>query len=109
MLPPFGTLGNSGRDSLNNPNFVNFDFALFKDTRLTEKVTVQFRAEFFDILNHPNFVVGNAGLLDEAAVRPIQSRPKSAGCHSIRNFPIRLRMCPRARHPPVACSATRRR
>ena len=59
MLPPFGTLGNSGRDSLNNPNFVNFDFALFKDTKLTEKVTMQLRAEFFDILNHPNFVVGN--------------------------------------------------
>jgi len=59
VLPPFGTLGNSGRDSLNNPNFVNFDFAIFKDTKLTEKVTMQLRAEFFDILNHPNFVVGN--------------------------------------------------
>ena len=56
---PFGTLGNSGRDSLNNPNFFNFDFAIYKDTRLTEKLTLQLRAEFFDILNHPNFVVGN--------------------------------------------------
>jgi len=59
VLSPFGTLGNSGRDSLNNPNFANFDFAIFKDTRLNEKLTMQLRAEFFDILNHPNFVVGN--------------------------------------------------
>jgi hypothetical protein len=59
VFAPFGTLGDSIRDSLNNPNFVNFDFALFKDTRLTEKLTMQLRAEFFDILNHPNYVVGN--------------------------------------------------
>jgi Carboxypeptidase regulatory-like domain/TonB dependent receptor/TonB-dependent Receptor Plug Domain len=59
VFAPFGSLGDSIRDSLNNPNFVNFDFAIFKDTRLTEKVTMQLRAEFFDILNHPNFVIGN--------------------------------------------------
>ncbi|MDR3720918.1 MAG: TonB-dependent receptor [Candidatus Acidoferrales bacterium] len=79
VLPPFGTLGNSGRDSLNNPNFVNSDFALFKDTRLTEKVTMQLRAEFFDILNHPNFVVGNqVYLMGTAGTVPpvIQSGPK---------------------------------
>jgi hypothetical protein len=59
VFPQYGTLGDNGRDSLNNPNFVNFDFAIFKDTQLNEKVTMQLRAEFFDILNHPNFVVGN--------------------------------------------------
>ena len=59
VFAPFGTLGNAGRDSLNNPNYFNLDFSLMKDTKLTEKVTMQFRAEFFDILNHPNFNVGN--------------------------------------------------
>jgi hypothetical protein len=58
VFAPYGTLGNSGRDSLNNPNFFNIDFAIFKDTKLTEKLTMQIRAEFFDILNHPNFVLG---------------------------------------------------
>jgi hypothetical protein len=58
VLPPFGTIGNTGRDSLNNPNFFNLDFSIFKDTKLTERVTMQFRAEFFDILNHPNFNEG---------------------------------------------------
>ena len=58
VFAPFGTLGNSGRDSLNNPNFSNVDFAIFKDTRINEKLTVQLRAEFFDIFNHANFVLG---------------------------------------------------
>jgi hypothetical protein len=58
VFAPFGTLGNSGRDSILNPNYSNIDFAIFKDTKLTEKLTMQIRAEFFDVLNHPNFVVG---------------------------------------------------
>jgi hypothetical protein len=60
---PYGTIGDAGRDSLNNPNFFNLDFSVFKDTKLTEKVTMQLRAEFFDILNHPNFNVGQQAYL----------------------------------------------
>jgi len=67
VLPAFGTLGNSGRDSLNNPNFTNLDFAIFKDTKLTEKLTMQLRAEFFDILNHPNFTTAAAGFSASSA------------------------------------------
>jgi Carboxypeptidase regulatory-like domain/TonB dependent receptor/TonB-dependent Receptor Plug Domain len=58
VLAPFGTLGNSSRDSLSNPNYSDIDFAIFKDTRVNEKLTLQLRAEFFDIFNHPNFVLG---------------------------------------------------
>ncbi len=58
VLQPYGTIGDVGRDSLNNPNYFDWDFALIKDTKLTEKVNVQLRAEFFDIVNHPNFSVG---------------------------------------------------
>jgi hypothetical protein len=58
VFAPYGTLGNVERDFLNNPNFFNLDFSIMKDTKLTEKVSMQFRAEFFDILNHPNFNVG---------------------------------------------------
>jgi len=56
---PYGTIGNTGRDSLNNPNYFNLDFSIVKNTKVSEKVNVQFRAEFFDILNHPNFFVGS--------------------------------------------------
>lgn len=48
----FGTLG---RNALNGPAFKQWDLAIYKTTALTERVNLQFRAEFFNILNHPNF------------------------------------------------------
>jgi len=63
VFAPYGTLGNSGRNSLNNPNFFNMDFSIVKDTRLTEEVNMQFRAEFFNVLNHPNFFFGSQAYL----------------------------------------------
>jgi outer membrane receptor protein involved in Fe transport len=47
--------GDMGRDSLRGPSLKQFDFSLFQDTRLTERLTLQLRAEFFNIFNHPNF------------------------------------------------------
>jgi hypothetical protein len=54
-LPPYGTLGNVGRDNLIGPGFMDLDLSFLKDTKLTEKVSMQFRAEFFNILNHTSF------------------------------------------------------
>ena len=48
----FGTLG---RDALVGPPFRQWDFSIVKDTRLTERFKLQLRADFFNILNHPNF------------------------------------------------------
>jgi hypothetical protein len=47
--------GNEGRDSLRGPSFKEFNFAIFKDTVITERVNMQFRADFFNLPNHPNF------------------------------------------------------
>lgn len=47
--------GNEGRNSIIGPDFVDTDFSLIKDTKITERVSVQFRAEAFDIFNHPTF------------------------------------------------------
>ncbi len=44
------------------PGFFNLDFSLFKQFRTTEKTRLEFRGEFFNILNHPNF--GNPGSLN---------------------------------------------
>ena len=54
-LDPGQHFGNVGRNSLNGPTFKNWDFSIVKDTKLTEKVNMQLRADFFNILNHPNF------------------------------------------------------
>ena len=47
--------GNLGRNAITGSGFVNTDASLAKDTKLTEKLTLQFRTEVFDIFNHPNF------------------------------------------------------
>jgi hypothetical protein len=51
-------LGNAGRNSVIGPSLVNLDFSVYKNfavTKISEAFNVQFRAEFFNILNHPNF------------------------------------------------------
>jgi hypothetical protein len=47
--------GNLGRNSLVGPTYKQWDVAIYKNTALTERLTMQLRAEFFNILNHPNF------------------------------------------------------
>jgi hypothetical protein len=47
--------GDLGRDAITGPKFVNTDFSVTKNTKLTEKLNLQFRSEMFDIFNHPNF------------------------------------------------------
>ena len=54
-LPAPGTLGNVGQDTVIGPKFLDADFSVLKDTTLHESVRLQFRAEFFNILNHTNF------------------------------------------------------
>ena len=47
--------GSLARGSLVGPDFRQWDFSLYKDTAITERVNLQLRAEFFNVLNHPNF------------------------------------------------------
>jgi hypothetical protein len=47
--------GNLGRDAITGPNFLNTDFSVTKNTKITERFNLQFRSEMFDVLNHPNF------------------------------------------------------
>ena len=53
--PLSGTYGNVGRDVLEGPGLVDLDFSLAKRIPLTERIQLQFRSEFFNILNHTNF------------------------------------------------------
>lgn len=72
-FPPFGNFGNSGRNILDGPSFKNINFSLVKNTAIKESLTVQFRTEFFNLFNHPNF-----GLPDNFAGSPSFGRILSA-------------------------------
>lgn len=58
----FYTFGNMGRNIFRGPGFVNWDASAAKTWRLGERFKLQFRGEFFNILNHPNFAGGSAGV-----------------------------------------------
>lgn len=51
------TFGDAGRNIVTGPGFHDLDFSLIKNTRFGERTNLQFRAEFFNIFNHPNFAI----------------------------------------------------
>ncbi|MFZ1129980.1 MAG: TonB-dependent receptor [Terriglobales bacterium] len=52
---PVEQFGDEGRNAVQGPGYVNWDFSAFKNIRLTESKEFQFRGEFFNVLNHTNF------------------------------------------------------
>jgi hypothetical protein len=54
-MPGTRHFGDLGRNALRGPSFKQWDFALYKNTQITERLAVQLRADFFNLLNHPNF------------------------------------------------------
>jgi Carboxypeptidase regulatory-like domain/TonB dependent receptor len=56
MIPPAaGTFGTMGRNLFRDSGFRNLDFSVTKNTKFGEHLSAQFRVEFFNVLNHPNF------------------------------------------------------
>jgi hypothetical protein len=64
---PAGPDGNLGRDAVYGPGFWNLDFSVSKNTRLTERLTLQLRTEFFNIFNHPQFALPGGVIVPGAA------------------------------------------
>jgi carboxypeptidase family protein len=70
ILPTVGTLGNVGRSTLTGPGVGELDLSLFKTTSITERVSLQFRAEAFNLLNHANFHVPAPQAFSGTAINP---------------------------------------
>jgi len=64
--PAYAPYGNVGRNSFRAPNFDQWDFAADKNFRIRESVRLQFRAEFFNVLNHTNFGIPNTVITSSA-------------------------------------------
>jgi len=59
---PSRTFGNAGKGSIRLPNSYTWDAGLSKNFPFTERLKLQFRAEFFNVLNHANFMDDSASL-----------------------------------------------
>jgi hypothetical protein len=68
VLPAVGTYGNLGRGVFTGPGLAEVDLSLFKNTALSERVNLQFRAEFFNLLNRTNLGTPNATVFAGTAV-----------------------------------------
>jgi len=72
-LPPAGTLGDLGKNTITAPGYFSTDVSLSKETRIFERLNTQFRAEIFNIFNHTNF--GIPGLAAFTAVGGLTGSP----------------------------------
>jgi len=67
FIPPEnGTYGNVGRDTLRGPGSATLDFSALKNAAVTQRMKLQFRAEFFNLLNRPNFSTPNTLVFSSA-------------------------------------------
>jgi len=79
LLPPaLGTFGTMGRNIFRDAGFRDWDFSVGKTWTFHERLSAQFRAEFFNILNHPNFANPFGGQNGYAHNDP--SSPSTFGC-----------------------------
>ena len=69
--PEAGALGNAGRNTIRGPSVLNLDVSLQKEFLLDAKRRLQFRVEFFNLPNHPNFAAprGGSAIVFSGAVR----------------------------------------
>src|SRR5438046_3979212 len=70
VLPLQGTFGNVGRSPLRGPGLFMVDTSLLKKVRISERLNLQFRAEAFNVLNHPNFGYRNEVLFQGTEYSP---------------------------------------
>jgi hypothetical protein len=70
-LEPAGTFGNVGKNVLVGPGFRDLDVSLLKTTSISERITLEFRAEAFNLLNRANFSLpGSLNVFSAAAISP---------------------------------------
>ena len=83
-LQPEGYFGNAGRNTIIGPGLTNFDFSLVKNTPWGESKNLQFRAEFFNIFNHPNFFEPDPNIFTSATsgINPTAGRVSSTASTS---------------------------
>jgi hypothetical protein len=65
-FPLFGGPGNVHRNTFYGPSYKNFDMVIAKNTKITERFNVEFRSEYYNLFNHPNFQQPDGFITDGA-------------------------------------------
>jgi len=68
ILPIPGTYGNLGRGTLTGPGLADVDISMFKTTAVSERASLQFRAELFNVLNRANFGTPNPTVFSNGGI-----------------------------------------
>jgi len=92
FTPVASGIGDLGRNAAVGPGFTQWDFSVIKNTPLTERVSLQFRAEFFDILNHPNFANPDGDLADARFGQSTQTINSLVGIGTSRQVQLALKL-----------------
>ena len=93
-IQPAGFIGTEGRNFLRGPGLNNVDFSIVKDTpvsKLGEGGKIEFRAEFFDLFNHPNFALPSGVQIASGGscpANPSETDPTQAGIEGCALTPL---------------------
>ena len=84
MVPPAqGTFGTMNRYELYGKGFSEWDLSIIKAWRLTERLTTQFRAEFYNVINSTQFGAPNTGLNAPSSLGQSQATPDIASASPV--------------------------
>jgi hypothetical protein len=72
---PVQQFGTAGRNIVQGPGYANWDFSALKEIRFTESKSLQFRAEFFNLLNHPNFRLPDSDISSPTFGEILEAQP----------------------------------
>ena len=98
IAPPANTFGTASRNEFRGPDYIDWDFSLFKNIKFTERLTAQFRAEAFNILNHKILYQGSGNPNSPAAFGCACETPDQAqtnpvlGLGGARNLQLGLKL-----------------
>lgn len=90
-VPTQGTFGNLGRNTEHGPSMKSVNLSVVKNTKVAENKSLQFRAEFFNIPNHPNFAVPDSTRLSATFGRVLRTFGTTIGAGTPRQIQFALR------------------
>jgi hypothetical protein len=91
-LPAAATFGNLGRNTIFGPGLVQIDFAVLKETPIAESARIQFRAEAYNLVNHPNFAQPNTVFGTPNFGRIFNTLGRTLGMGTSRQIQLALRL-----------------